>query len=125
VNVVDSSCWLEFLAGTELGRQFAPLIQKSEELIVPTVTIYEIFRKVALTSEEDALKAVALMTNGSVIDLSQELAINAALLSHEHHLPMADAMILSTARAFNATLWTLDAHFKDIEGVKWFEKKKE
>jgi predicted nucleic acid-binding protein len=63
------------------------------------------------------------MNTGTVVDLSQELAISAALLSHEHHLPMADAMILSTARAYDATLWTLDAHFKGIDGVKWFEKK--
>ena len=84
--------------------------------------IYEVFKKTAQVSEEDALKAVALMNTGTVVDLSQELAINAALLSHEHHLPMADAMILATAQAFDAVLWTLDEHFKGIEGVKWFEK---
>lgn len=122
MNVVDSSGWLEFFSGTEIGKRFVPLIQKKEELIVPTVTIYEVFKKTAQVSEEDALKAVALMNTGTVVDLSQELAINAALLSHEHHLPMADAMILATAQAFDAVLWTLDEHFKGIEGVKWFEK---
>ena len=122
MNVVDSSCWLEFFAGSELGKQFKPLIQNVAELVVPVVTIYEIFKTVALTNEEDALKAVALMNTGTVVDLTQELAINAALASHEHQLPMADAMILATAQAYEATLWTMDEHFKGIDGVKRIEK---
>jgi len=38
-------------------------------------------------------------------------------------LPMADSVMLATARAYNATLWTQDAHFKDVEGVKYVEKR--
>ena len=123
MNMIDSSCWLEFFAGTEQGKQFSTLLRKNEELIVPTITIYEVFKRVSTqTNEEEALKAIALMTTGKVVDLTQELAINAVLLSQSKHLPMADAMILATAQAYDATLWTLDEHFKGIDDVKWFKK---
>jgi toxin FitB len=123
MNVVDSSGWLEYFGKGVNGENFAPIIRKSTELIVPTISIYEVFKRIAQQrDEEEALKAVGLMTTGKVVDLTQEIAIQAATLSIEHKLPMADSMMLATAYAYQAILWTQDDHFKNLEGVKFFEK---
>jgi predicted nucleic acid-binding protein len=69
------------------------------------------------------LDAVASMSLGEIADLTRQIAINAALLSVDLGLAMADSMILATARNYHATLWTQDAHFRDIEGIQYIEKK--
>ncbi len=123
MNVVDSSGWLEYFGKGANGECFAPAIQNIAELVVPTISIYEVFKRVAVQrDEEDALKAIGLMSTGKVVELSQEIAILAATLSIDHRLPLADSIILATARLFDATLWTQDEHFKGLEKVKYFEK---
>jgi predicted nucleic acid-binding protein len=123
MNVVDSSGWLEYFGKGANGARFAPLIQKSIDLIVPTISIYEVFKRVAgQRGEEEALKAVGLMTTGNVVDLNQEIAILAAVISMEYKLPMADSLILASARTYHAVLWTQDEHFKGLDGVNYFEK---
>jgi toxin FitB len=72
--------------------------------------------------EDDALRAIAVMTQGQVIDLDTTLALEAAKTSVELRLPMADSIILATARAYNATVWTQDEDFDGIEGVQYVEK---
>jgi toxin FitB len=122
MNVVDSSGWLEYFANGVHGERYAPVIQKSSELIVPVICIYEVFKQVARQhNEEEGLKAVGLMTSGKVVELSQEIALQAALLSLEHKLPMADSLILATTRHHQAILWTQDEHFKGLEGVEYVE----
>ena len=123
MNVVDSSGWLEYFAEGPNAGHFAPVINLPEQLVVPTVTLYEVF-KVALreSNENDALQACAAMQQGLVADLTAKVAVSASKLSLKHALPMADAVILATAREHGATLWTQDVHFKDITGVKYFPK---
>ncbi len=123
MNVVDSSAWLEYLAKSENGARFAPVIQNSPDLIVPTITIYEVFRQVAVQrDEEEALKAIGLMATGQVVDLPQQIAMLGAIISIEHVLPMADSLILATARTYAATLWTQDEHFKGLADVEYVKK---
>jgi toxin FitB len=123
MNVVDSSGWLEYFGKGANGEHFAPVIRQSAELIVPTISIYEVFKRIAQQrDEEEALKAVGLMTTGKVVDLTQEIAIQAATLSIENKLPMADSMMLATAQAYQAILWTQDEHFKNLAGVEFIEK---
>lgn len=118
MNIVDSSGWLEYFAKGANGEQFAPVIQNTGELVVPTITMYEVFKRVALLrDEEEALKAVALMSTGRVVDLTMEIALSAAGLSIDHHLPMADSIILATAHMHDATLWTQDEHFAGLDKV--------
>ncbi|MBI3742219.1 MAG: type II toxin-antitoxin system VapC family toxin [Chloroflexi bacterium] len=125
MNVVDSSGWLEYLAGEPNADFFAPSIENTAELIVPSISIYEVFKRVSQQrNEHTALKATALMIQGRVINLDISLALSAAKSSMTMSLPMADSVILATARAFDATLWTQDEHFKDIEGVRYIAKKK-
>jgi predicted nucleic acid-binding protein len=125
MNVVDSSGWLEYFANSSNGDVFARIIKQSADLVVPTVSMYEVFKRISLQrDEEEALKAVGLMSFGRVIDLTQEIALAASVLSMEHKLPMADSIILATARAEQATLWTQDEHFEGLEGVKYIKKVK-
>lgn len=120
MNVVDSSGWLEFFADGPNAAFFAPAIQKLPELIVPTVSLYEVFKRVLQQRDESqALQAVALMEQGTVVELNATLALAAAKLSADLKLPMADSIILATARAFGATLWSQDADFEGMRGVRY------
>ena len=117
MNVVDSSAWLAYFAGSDDARHFAAAIEDSDRLITPSLCIFEVFKKVLLErSEHEALHAAAAMQMGSVIDLDLRIAMEAARLGIEHHLPLADSVILATARHHRATLWTQNGHFEGIEG---------
>ena len=120
MNVVDSSAWLEYFAGTEKAEHYAKIIENPEQLIVPTLSIYEVFKKMLQQrSEHEALQAAAAMQQGKVVDLDVRIAIEAARVSSEKHLPLADGVILATAKQYLAVLWTQDAHFKGMEGVEY------
>jgi toxin FitB len=123
MNVIDSSGWLEFFADGPNAMFFAPSITDVEHLIVPVISIYEVFKRVLQQrNETDAFQAVGQMAQGQVIDLNQTLALSAAKLSVDLKLPMADSLILATAQAYDAVLWTQDADFKNIDGVQYIEK---
>lgn len=124
MNVVDSSGWLEYFIDGKNAGFFAPVIEIADDVLVPTISLFEVFKRVLIEKDRsDALEAVAIMKDGRVIDLDDSLALVAAELSYEMKLPLADSIILATARAHNATLWTQEAHFKGLEDVKYIEKK--
>lgn len=125
MNVVDSSGWLEYLADGASADFFKEAIEDSELLIVPAISVYEVFR-VALRErgEDDALQAAAAMRNGQIVDLDSDLALEAAHLGHEMKLPLADSIILAIARRNKAVLWTQDEHFSGVEGVRYLPRKK-
>jgi predicted nucleic acid-binding protein len=124
MNIVDSSGWIEYFDGSGNADFFAKPIQKTDDLLVPTICAYEVFKRISVKrGEEDALRAIGFMSLGREIDLNREIAISAAQISLELKLAMADSIILATARTHEATLWTQDEHFKDIPGVKFIEKK--
>ena len=124
MNVVDSSGWLEYFARGENAHFFAPTIQETDSLVVPTICLYEVFKLIlAQRGEEAALQAVGIMSLGAIAELTQEIAIDAAHISLELKIAMTDSIILATARAHNATLWTQDADFIGIDKVKHIEKK--
>ena len=123
MNLVDSSGWLEYFADGPNANFFSRPIQDLGKLVVPTLSIFEVFKRILQQrGEGDALQAIAVMQQASVVELTSPLALDAARLSLETHLPMADSIILATARAFGAMLWTQDADFKDIEQVQYIEK---
>jgi len=124
MNVVDSSGWLEYFADGPNADFFAPAIESVSDLVVPTLSLYEVFKRVLQQrGEGDALQAVAVMIQGQVIDLDMDLALSAAKVSTERKLPMADSVMLATAQAQGATLWTQDADFEEIEGVQYLSKR--
>lgn len=123
MNVVDSSGWLEYFADGPNADFFAPAIETVTDLVVPTLSLYEVFKKVLQQrGEGDALQAVAIMVQGQVVDLDMDLALSAAKVSTERKLPMADSVMLATALAHDATLWTQDADFQEIVGVQYIAK---
>jgi predicted nucleic acid-binding protein len=123
MNVIDSSGWLEYFTNGENAEFFAPAIENSENVLVPTISLFEVFKRVLVErNRDDAIEAVALMKEGRVVDLDDSLALLAAELSVELKLPLADSIILASSREHNATLWTQDAHFKGLDDVKYIEK---
>ena len=124
MNVVDSSGWLEFFASGPNAPTFAPPIQDVKRLLVPVITLTEVFKRVLQQRDEpSALQAVGHMMQGQVVPLSGELAIEAGRLGHGMKLPLADSIILATARRYDATLWTQDEDFKSISGVRYIPKR--
>ena len=124
MNVVDSCGWLEYFAGGPNARFFAPAIEDTTQLVVPTLSLYEVFKRVLQqTDESRALQAVATMQQGLVVDPGPTLALGAAKISVDLGLPLADSVMLATARAYNATLWTQDADLEGLDGVKYRKRK--
>jgi predicted nucleic acid-binding protein len=120
MNVVDSSAWLEYFADGANASFFAGPIEDIEALVVPTISLFEVFKRVFQQRDESAaLQATAAMHQGTVVDLGAELAVSAAALSVDLKLPLADSIILATARKYSAELWTQDADFEGIEGVRY------
>jgi predicted nucleic acid-binding protein len=120
MNLVDSSGWLEYFAGGRNAAFFEPAITKPSELVVPSVSLYEVFKRVYIQrGEGEALVAAALMQQGAVIEFDSTLALAAAKLSADLKLPMADSIMLATARQTGAVLWTQDADFEGMEGVRY------
>jgi toxin FitB len=123
MNIADSSGWLEYFAGEKNAYFFAPAIESTSELIVPTVSIYEVFKRICQQrNESEALNAIAQMQEGKVVDLDATIALSAAHLSISLKLPLADSVMLATARFYDATLWTQDAHFRDLERIRYIQK---
>jgi toxin FitB len=120
VNVVDSSAWLEYFADGPNAGFFSRAIENVAELIVPSLSLYEVYKRVLQQrGDSDALQVVAVMQQARIADLDGSLALQAARLSRTHGLPLADSVMLATARAFDAVLWTQDADFKELPGVQF------
>jgi predicted nucleic acid-binding protein len=125
LNVVDSSGWLEFFASGPNVDFFRGPIRNISELIVPAISLYEVYKRLLQqTDKENALRALSIMKMGKVIDLNASLALDAAEISIDFKIPMADSIILATARQYNATLWTQDSDFQGIEGVHYISGEK-
>jgi predicted nucleic acid-binding protein len=120
MNVVDSSAWLEYFADGPNASFFAPAIEDAVKLIVPSITILEVAKRVLQQRSRDAaLDSVALMRRGRIVDLDMDLALESARVGVEHKLPLADSVILATARKYMATIWTQDTDFEKLPGVKF------
>ncbi len=123
MNIVDSSGWLSYFADEPSSKHFQIPLQDIDALVVPSITIYEVFKVVLRESgEHEALQAVAAMQKGYVVELTTRLAIAASKMSLQYRLPMADSIILATAHDCNATIWTQDIHFENLPGVNYFQK---
>ena len=120
MNLVDTSGWIEYFFGGSNAAFFTAPIENTDELIVPVVCLYEVFKKVNQTVDEArALQAVAQMKQGSVIEITEEVALRAALISLRHKLPMADSFVYATGQMEGAAIWTQDSDFKGLPGVRY------
>ncbi len=124
MNVVDSSGWLEYFADGPNAEFFADSIENLDELIVPAISLYEVFKRVLQQKgESQALEAVAIMMQATVVSIDSKIALHAARLSDSLKIPMADSLILATAREYQATLWTQDSDFESLPDVNYITKK--
>ena len=124
MNVVDSSAWLEYFADGPNAAAFAKPIEATRSLLVPTLSLFEVFKRVSQQRDEDeALRAIAVMEQGTIIDLDRATALEAARLAIEHRIAMADSIMLATARRQGATLWTQDADFDGLPGIEYYAKR--
>jgi predicted nucleic acid-binding protein len=124
MNVVDSSAWLEYFADGPNASIFAKPIEATRSLVVPTLSLFEVFKGVTQQRNEDeALRAVAVMEQGKIVDLDRATALEAARLSILHGIAMADSVMLATAQRNRATLWTQDSDFKGLAGAKYYAKR--
>ena len=125
MNVVDSSAWLEYFADGTNANFFAPAIEATDELIVPSICLLEVFKRVYQQRDESsALQAIAVMQQGRIVELDSALALIAAKIGMEAKLALADSVVLATAKQANAVLWTQDSDFRDLPDVKFRAKDK-
>lgn len=123
MNVVDSSAWLEYLAGSPAAVHFAAPIEDLEHLIVPSIVIVEVCRRVLQSrTVADALLTAERLGRGRVIELDADLAVRSAQVGLQHRLPLADSIIFATAERHGALLWTQDADFEGLPNVRYFSK---
>ncbi len=124
MNVVDSSAWLEYFADGPNATVFAKPIEATRSLLVPSLSLFEVFKRVCQQRDEDeALRAIAIMEQGRVVELDSATALEAARLSIQHRLAMADSVMLATAQRYRATFWTQDVDFDGLPGAKYFAKR--
>jgi predicted nucleic acid-binding protein len=120
MNIVDSSGWLEYFANGTNADFFSQPIEDTDSLIVPTISIYEVFKRILQQRDEtEALNAIAFMQSGKIIDLSSTIALHGARISADLKIPMADSIMLATAREYDAVLWTQDSDFEGLDGVEY------
>ncbi len=123
MNVVDSSAWLSYFAGDKNAEEFSTAIEDIEKLLVPSITLTEVFKCIMRQRDENAaLEGIAHMQQGRVVALDSSLAIDAAVFGLKYKLPLADSIIYATGNKFNAIVWTQDADFKALPNVKYFPK---
>lgn len=125
MNLVDSSAWLEYFAGGPLAGQVAPAIEDTAALLVPTIVLLEVTRRVMQQrGEDEALQVAAMLHQGQVIALDSGIALSAAQLGVALKLPLADSIIYATAKQYGAAIWTMDADLSGLAGVRYFPKRK-
>jgi len=123
-NVVDSSGWLEYFADAKNANFFAPAIENTKNLIVPSISLLEVFKNVLRQcSEKQAFESIECMLQGTIVNLDIEISLSAAKLGIQHKIPMADSIILATAFAHEAIVWTQDSDFEGLPQVKYIHKK--
>ena len=123
MNLVDSSAWLEYLSNGKNAKHFASVIEDTKNLIISTINLYEIYKKVLSERDENsAIQVLGLLQQARIINVNTSISIIAAKLSFEKKIPMADSIIYTTAKVNDAILWTQDADFKNLEGVKYYKK---
>ena len=123
MNLVDSSGWIEYFIDGPNADIFSKPLADVNNLIVSTISVFEVYKVVLRERGEDAaLQVIALLQKGTVVDVTSKIAIQAAKVSYDKKIPMADSFILTTAQMYEATIWTQDEDLKGIPGVKYIPK---
>jgi toxin FitB len=123
MHVVDSCGWIEYFADGENAAFFAPAIEDTENLLVPSLVVFEVCRRVlTLQGEPAARQALRFLAQGAIVQLDAQAQMEAALQSQTYKLAMADAIIWHTASVHNAPFYTQDAAFNGLPNVNFRAK---
>jgi len=123
MNIIDTSLWIEFFAGTPLDESIVNAIGNSDDMYVPSICLYEVRKKFLNDNDPDtAVAVIDIMKNGKVINLDSEIALLASDIGKQHKLPMADSIIYATAELYDAEIYTQDKHFENMDRVHYFSK---
>ncbi len=123
MNLVDSSGWIAFFTDGPPAGRFEPYLRKPSGVVTPSIVLYEVYKIIKRErTEEDALRAVGQMLKTRIVPLTDTLALEAADVSLEHGLPMADSIVYATALANGAELVTSDADFAKLPGVTFIRR---
>ena len=122
MNIMDSSAWLEVIGQGPQARTFLEVIEAGD-LIVPSITIFEVCKRMAMQGAADRVPMVeSHMRRFPVADFTADRASAASAVSVQHNLPMADSIIYAAALEFNATVWTQDEDFEGLVQVRYLAK---
>jgi predicted nucleic acid-binding protein len=123
MRVVDTSAWIEWLIGSDLGKTVAAHFPDRATWIVPTIVQMELAKWGVRNVSQDFADRVVGFTDKCVVALlDTKTALNAAEICIEHRLSTADAIIYATALAYGADLLTCDRHFQDLPHVHYIPK---
>jgi predicted nucleic acid-binding protein len=115
--VVDSSGWLEYFTADTKADLFEPYFREPF-LFVPVIVLYEVRRILLLRHTKVAAdEFVSVALRHTVVPIDQQIALEAAALSIQHKLAMADALVYTTAGKVGAKLITSDSNFSELPGV--------
>ncbi len=123
MNVVDSSGWIEFFLAGSNGPTFKPVIEQRDQLLVPTIAIFEVHKILSRNLAEDLVdRCLDIMRLGRVLDLTDRRAVAAAKAARQHRLALADAAMYSMALEHGAMFWTQDVDYDGLADVRYFKK---
>jgi len=123
MNVVDSSGWIEYLAGSGRADLFALPIEQRDQLLVPTIALFEVHKVLSRSLPADLVdRCLDVMRLGSVLDFTDSRAVAASRVSRLHRLALADAAMYSMAQEHEAIFWTQDIDYDGLPGVRYFPK---
>ncbi|MBI4360807.1 type II toxin-antitoxin system VapC family toxin [Candidatus Micrarchaeota archaeon] len=124
MHLLDSSVWIDYFTGAPWTRQVASIVQSSEPIFLSVVNLVEIYSKYLLRSESEAEKIKRiLLSRCRIIEVNQDIALQASALKAKHTMAIADAMILATARSQGVSLLTYDSDFQGLKGVRVLKRR--
>jgi len=121
--LVDTCGWIEWLTDGLLADTFEPYLQQPEDLIVPTIQQYELYRWICREKDElTALTIIAITEQGQVVSLNTSIALLSADIAAKFKLSAMDSIIYTTAQQAGVELITSDKHFENLPNVRYFPK---
>ena len=123
MNLVDSSTRMEYFADGKNAKHFEPIIQDLKNLVESVINVSEVYKKISQHRDENsAIQAIAVMQQAEVLEITSQIAIEGSKISIQNKIPMADSLIIASARSVGAKIWTQDYNFKGLDNVMFFKK---
>ena len=122
--LIDSWAWIEYFRGSEAGEKAREYIESENEIIISTINMAEIYRWILRFYDEKIAekKRNFIKKRVIIIDVTEEIAIEAAKIKHKLKWGLGDSIIYATAKQEKAKVLTGDPHFKGLKDVIYIGK---